>query len=79
MYVNEKLWPVETIPGMGEKGIKRVMEWVNSSKIYLMYYKNFCKCYNVAQCNSKKKNQSLAKQVFYSLNKIIFLQKIKKN
>jgi hypothetical protein len=27
----------------------------------------------------KKKNQSLAKQVFYSLNKIIFLQKIKKN
>jgi hypothetical protein len=23
MYVNEKMKPVETIPGMGEKGIKK--------------------------------------------------------
>jgi hypothetical protein len=45
MYVNGK--NVETVPGIGEKGIKRKMEGMNSSTIYC---KNFCKCRN----NNKK-------------------------
>jgi hypothetical protein len=36
MYVNGKMRPVETIPGMGE--------WVNSTMIHC---KNFCKCHSV--------------------------------
>jgi hypothetical protein len=47
MYVNGKIRPVETIPGMGGVGIKENGgggEGVNSSRIYC---KNFCKCYNV--------------------------------
>jgi hypothetical protein len=48
----EKMRPVETIPGMQEwreGGNKE--EWcgggVNSTMIYLIYCKNFCKCHNV--------------------------------
>jgi hypothetical protein len=44
-YVNVKLVPVETIPGMGGGGNKG--EGVNSSMIYLIHCKNFWKCYNV--------------------------------
>jgi hypothetical protein len=36
--------PVETIAGMGERGI---VEGVNSSMIYLIYCKNFCNYHNV--------------------------------
>jgi hypothetical protein len=32
---------VETLPR------RRMVEGVNSSMIYLMYYKNLCKCHNV--------------------------------
>jgi hypothetical protein len=39
--------PVETIPGMGVGGIKEHSGGVNSSMIYLVYCKNFCKCHNV--------------------------------
>jgi hypothetical protein len=41
-----KMRPVETIPGMGERGDKGewMTEGVNSTMIY---YKNFCKCHNV--------------------------------
>jgi hypothetical protein len=47
MYVNgKKMIPVETILGMGGRWIKK-MEGVNSSMIYLIYCKNFCKCHNV--------------------------------
>jgi hypothetical protein len=42
MYVNAKMIPIETIPGIG-----RVVEGVNSSIIYLIYCKNLCKCHNV--------------------------------
>jgi hypothetical protein len=38
--------PLETIPGMG-CGKRRMMEEVNSSMIYLIHCKNFCKCHNV--------------------------------
>jgi hypothetical protein len=49
VYENEKMRPVETVPGMGEGGIKEndgIKEGVNSTKIYC---KNFCKCHNVPQ------------------------------
>jgi hypothetical protein len=32
-----------------------MMEKVNSSMIYLIYCKNFCKCCNVTQHNKKEK------------------------
>jgi hypothetical protein len=48
MYVNGKMRIVETIPGMGGGGgWRRMMEGMNSSMIYLIYCKNFCKCYNI--------------------------------
>jgi hypothetical protein len=57
MYVNGKIIPVETIPGMGKKGIMRMVERMNSSMTYLIHCKNFCKCHNVppTQHNLKKK------------------------
>jgi acyl CoA:acetate/3-ketoacid CoA transferase beta subunit len=39
MYVNAKMIPVETVPGMG--GSRRAVEEVNSSVIYLIRCKNF--------------------------------------
>jgi hypothetical protein len=48
MYVNGKMRPVETTPGMGEGEIKENGGGVNSSMIYLIYCKNFCKCHNVS-------------------------------
>jgi hypothetical protein len=40
--------PVETIPGMGEEGeLRRMVEGVNASTMYLIYCKNFCKWHNV--------------------------------
>jgi hypothetical protein len=44
MYVNGKMIPVETIPGVGDKG-----EWwrVWLQLIYLLYCKNLCKWHNV--------------------------------
>jgi hypothetical protein len=57
MYANVKIRPVETIPGrgrgegrerrIGEGRERRMVERVNSSMIYLVYCKNFCKHYNV--------------------------------
>jgi hypothetical protein len=43
MYVNGKMRPVESIPGMGVGGMKN-NERVNSTMIN---YKKFCKCHNV--------------------------------
>jgi hypothetical protein len=37
-------WDVETVPGMGGRGIKENDREVNST---MMYYKKFCKCHNV--------------------------------
>jgi hypothetical protein len=42
MYVNGKMRPVETIPGMGRREIKENDAGVNSSVIYSIYCKNFC-------------------------------------
>jgi hypothetical protein len=44
MYENGNMRPVETVPGMGEGGKRRMMEKVNSTMIYC---KNFYKCHNV--------------------------------
>jgi hypothetical protein len=43
-YENGKLRPVETIPGMGEGVLRRMIEGVNST---IIYCKNVCKCHNV--------------------------------
>jgi hypothetical protein len=55
MYVNVKMRPVETIPRMGERGMKENDEEVNSRIIYLIYCKNFCKCHNVPPAQQEKK------------------------
>jgi hypothetical protein len=39
--------PVETIQEWGEEGKRRMVEGVNSTLIYLIYYKTFCKNHNV--------------------------------
>jgi hypothetical protein len=41
-YLNGKMRPVETIPGIGEERIKENGGGVNSTMIYLIYCKNFC-------------------------------------
>jgi hypothetical protein len=45
MCVNGKMRPAETIPGIGEEGIKESDGGVNLAMIYC---KNFCKCYNIS-------------------------------
>jgi hypothetical protein len=48
----------ETVPGMGEEGDKG--EWwrgVNSSMIYFIYCRNFCKCHNVLPPSTRKKEK----------------------
>jgi hypothetical protein len=44
LYENGKMRPVETIPGMGGREIKKNDAGANSTTIYC---KNFCKCHNV--------------------------------
>jgi hypothetical protein len=45
MYINGKMSPVETVPGMryGGRGIKENDGGVNSTMIHCKY---FCKCHN---------------------------------
>jgi hypothetical protein len=57
MYVNRKIISVETVPGMG-RGMKEMVEWVNSNMIYLIYCKNFCKCHNVSPTSTTTKKQT---------------------
>jgi hypothetical protein len=45
MYINAKMIPVETVPGISGWGIE--LEEENSSKMYLIHCKNLCKCYNI--------------------------------
>jgi hypothetical protein len=47
VYIIGKMIPVQTVPEMGEDEIKENVEGVNSSMIYLIYCKNFCKCCEV--------------------------------
>jgi hypothetical protein len=41
--------PVETVPVIRGGGMKRAVERMNSSVIYLIHFKNLCKCYNEPQ------------------------------
>jgi hypothetical protein len=50
MYVNAKMIPVETIPGIRRWGIK---EGMNSSMIYFIHCKNLCKCHNESPPSTK--------------------------
>jgi hypothetical protein len=48
MYVNAKMIPVETVPGVGGGKMKETGRGgVNSNVIYLIHCKNLCKCHNV--------------------------------
>jgi hypothetical protein len=47
MYVNEKMSPVEIIPGTGGGGKKEYGGGHEFISIYLIYFKNFCKWYNL--------------------------------
>jgi hypothetical protein len=47
MYVNAKMKPIETVPGIRGGEIKESSGGVNSSMVYLIHCKNLCKCYNV--------------------------------
>jgi hypothetical protein len=63
MYVNVKMIPVETIPGMEGVGRKKENSGgVKSTMIYFIHYKNFCKSHNVPQPSTtikKKRVHSL--------------------
>jgi hypothetical protein len=50
--------PVEIVPGIGGGGLKRAVEGVNLSIIYLICCKNICKCHNAPPCSTTtiKKN-----------------------
>jgi hypothetical protein len=47
MYVNGKMIPMKLFQEWGMRGQRRVVEEVNSSIVYLIYYKNFYKCFYV--------------------------------
>jgi hypothetical protein len=59
MYVNAKMIPIRTIPGMGEEGIKENGGGVNLSMIYLIHFKNFCKCHNVPSPSTTIKEKKI--------------------
>jgi hypothetical protein len=55
----------ETVPRMGEGEQRRMVEGVNSTMIYSICCKNFCKCHNVYHPEQQwtiNKNQSKARQ-----------------
>jgi hypothetical protein len=58
IYANGKMRPVETVPGMGEGGIKEDDgDGEFNYDILEKKKKNFCKCHNippVQQCNKKR-------------------------
>jgi hypothetical protein len=48
---------VETVPRMGGGEIKENSRGVNSSMIYVMNSKNFCKCHNIPPTSTMIKNE----------------------
>jgi hypothetical protein len=54
--MNGKMISVETIPGMGGGRYGEQWEEVHSNTIYLIYCKNFCKCYNLPPPSTIQKN-----------------------
>jgi hypothetical protein len=60
MYVNAKMIPVETIPGMGtEEDEREMVGGVKSSVIYLIQCKKFYKCHNVPTPRRTIKKKSM--------------------
>jgi hypothetical protein len=57
MYVNTKMIPVETVPGMGKGIRRRAVEGLNSSMVYLIQCKNLCKCHNKFPPTTTKKEK----------------------
>jgi hypothetical protein len=47
MHGNGKIIPVETIPGMGERGIKENSGLGKCNILYMMHCMNFCKCHKI--------------------------------
>jgi hypothetical protein len=47
MYENGKMRLVETVPGIRGGRIKKNDGGMNSTMVYMVYYKNFCKSHNV--------------------------------
>jgi hypothetical protein len=68
MYVNGKMRPVETIPGMGRERIKENGGGVNSSMMYLTYCKNFCKCHNIPPPSTIIKKLEKKNKNFYLMH-----------
>jgi hypothetical protein len=54
VYVNGKMRSVDTILGMGVKGIMENDRGVNSTMIY---GKNFCKCHNILPVQQQQQQQ----------------------
>jgi hypothetical protein len=69
-HVNGKMTPVETIPEMGEKRIKKNGRGVNSSMINLIYYKSIHNYHNLPPSSTTKKY--LVSLLFFLLCVIYF-------
>jgi hypothetical protein len=48
MYINAKMIPVETVPGIREGRMKERVKGVNSNMRYLIHCKKPCTCHNVS-------------------------------
>jgi hypothetical protein len=57
MYVNAKMLPAVTVPGIREGRMRERSEGGNSIMMYLIHCKNLCKCYNVPTPRTKKKEK----------------------
>jgi hypothetical protein len=57
VYVNEKMRPVETIPGIRGMSIKENDGGENLTMKYSIYCKNFCKCHHVPPPSTTKKKK----------------------
>jgi hypothetical protein len=60
-----KMRPANTGPGMG-KGVKESGGGVNSTMIYLIYFKNFCKAQQLKNTTNIQGNKILHIQLFNS-------------
>jgi hypothetical protein len=57
MNVNAKMILAESTPGICGGGVKENNRGVNSNMIYLIYYKNLCKCHSVLPPSTTKKEK----------------------
>jgi hypothetical protein len=66
MYVNGKMRPVETIPGMGGGG-RENDEGDEFNVIYLIHCKDFCKCHSAPTAqflkNTERKKKTAKKNL----------------